>query len=689
MSSLLQLYSQETRSTSHSDRSTNRLVVSEDLWFACVLNGTSLDFFDLNLQPPEAGLCALSFLSTTRMGAPCTEAALSPHDPTIMAVGTTEGTLAFLRLRRTISPTSIAASAQPGGPLLVHKTLERTLAPPDAVYRPTDAIRFHPTYRGLCALVCARTVFLAQHDVGLLATSACCAGSSDACSVAWCGPLLAVGEADGAVRMWRLTVTLVDPRTPATALRVEAEAIGILSPPVHAATASAMRWIPIDGADSADDDEEEGEEEDDNEPGPLGVLCCGYTSAASAEGSTGCGGGGGLGGGVGSTLLRVWSLSARGEVYMLASLPTAPLKGATELLFSDTLAPAPLPITPAPTQTTADSCNGGADDSCNGGTDDSCNGGTADAWPTTRDPESVGAAALAAAASHPLRARSFRAAASPRWILCGASGSSSVFALPWGRAGSRRGAEATFPTAVELLCAPSLALHPPPAHGVRGIHTLVTAACRGHVAEALGVARERAFFSGPHAPGGCDLVLVLSDRALHVVLHASMAPARPPVTLDGVPAGAGVGFQGDEAAEADDGEEDSPAGERAPVEVSDPVRLPAGKMHTPLLAHLLPSVSAAARDPPSRPSAIPKPLPVARPTPAKASGGADDAAQSAATGALLERIAELELRAVTAEARLGDLHTAFNLYAANSRQQTNQLLAALEQLVQEKALAAR
>ena len=100
--------------------------------------------------------------------------------------------------------------------------------------------------------------------------------------------------------------------------------------------------------------------------------------------------------------------------------------------------------------------------------------GTARQRPVTRQ-ASNGAEVVG---GHPLRARSFRAAADPRWLLCGASGSSSLFALPWGRASTARTAEATFPTAVELLCAPSLTLDPPPQSGVRGIHKLGSDACR-------------------------------------------------------------------------------------------------------------------------------------------------------------------------------------------------------------------
>ena len=116
------------------------LVVSERLWFACVLNGSSLDFFDLAATTPQPDVaCAFKFLCSERLtgDAPATEAVLSPHDASILAVGTASGTLAFLRLHRTAassgSPSSVLAMgngleedlAQGRGPLLVHKVLEQ------------------------------------------------------------------------------------------------------------------------------------------------------------------------------------------------------------------------------------------------------------------------------------------------------------------------------------------------------------------------------------------------------------------------------------------------------------------------------------------------------------------------------------------------------------------------------------
>ena len=647
--SLVQLYAQDCHSTKDlGDRSTSRLVVSEDLWFVGVLNGVSLDFYDLSLKKPEDGLRSLNFLSATVLGtSPATEAALSPHDPSVLAVGTASGSLAFLRLRRV----DASASIRPSGPLLVHKTIEKALAPPqqyfdpDAPPRAVEAIRFHPTQPGLCAVACAGAVHLVQHDVGLLASIECCKRESDVHSLAWCGPLLACGEADGGVRVWRLAITLVDPRRPSEELKVEAEQIGVLTPPVNAAPASvsSMRWLHIDSKSS---------ESGEDDVRPLGVLCCGYTATPPPPTddtepthlpAT-------------SALLRAWSISSRGEVYMLASLPVAPLKGAVEVFFSESLAPTPLPSA-------------------------SHASGSARQKPVTRQ-ASNGAEVVG---GHPLRARSFRAAADPRWLLCGASGSSSLFALPWGRASTARTAEATFPTAVELLCAPSLTLDPPPQSGVRGIHKLGSDACRAHVAEVLGVATEEAFFAGPHALAGCEIALVLSDRAIHIVLHAT-APEELGGAEDVV-----------ELEETVYAQAAAQAAEEAAQEELDAYVAASKPGYTPIVAHLLPAKAKA-----SVPAAasIPKggkqttPTKITATTKAMVVGGLGAKARAQAemtkpppepSSELYHRIAELEQRAVSAEEQLAELRGVFNLFAARSREEKNALISALDQLVAEKA----
>jgi len=261
-------------------------------------------------------------------------------------------------------------------------------------------------------------------------------------------------------------------------------------------------------------------------------------------------------------------------------------------------------------------------------------------------------------ASQPLVCRAFRPAASPRWLLCGATGSSSVFALPWGRASAHPEAEATFPTAVELLNVPSVPLEPMPQEGVLGMHSVVSAQCRAHLAEAFGIASERAYFSGQDAEAGCDLVLVLSDKALHVVLLCasrtaateddsySFASGMPPQMTSPLPATA--------------------LNSVASTGLADQAARP---VHSPLISHLLPAS---------------KQLGVDVADAAEAAAGDAKSSTADSTSALHARIHELEKRALNAEQRLGELHTSFGLFAAESRQQTNALLSALDGLLAER-----
>ena len=95
---LVNVYSQEVRS-SDSGSAQNKLVVSEQLLFVGVCNGGSIDFYDLALQEPEDGLHAMKFLASVRLGdSPTVEAALSPHDPTVLAAGTASGSIAECKM---------------------------------------------------------------------------------------------------------------------------------------------------------------------------------------------------------------------------------------------------------------------------------------------------------------------------------------------------------------------------------------------------------------------------------------------------------------------------------------------------------------------------------------------------------------------------------------------------------------
>ena len=658
---LVQLYSQTVHS---SPGLSSRLVVSEDLWFSCILNGANLDFFDLAANPPEDGLCSLKFLCSERLHSPATEAQISPYDPSMLAVGTSAGTLAFLRLRRSAfggptSPSSVLTASTPlsamprAGALLVHKTLEKTLAAPSAeadAPRAVDAIRFHPRQRGLCAVACGGRVHLVQHDLGLLAATECCAGpSSHVCSLAWCGPLLACGEADGTVRIWRLAVELVDPRTPSVPLAVESECIGALPPPTNApvAAVTTMRWLALDVADGADAADGAARRAKTRADAPLGVLCCANRAP--------------------SPQLRAWSISKAGEVFLQASLPIAPLRGATSLVLSETLAPRPLASAAHPSEATA-GIGPSAEEGEGSHGEASCG-----APPSPTRPYGTKTLQRQPSMTQPM-ARSFSPTAEPRWLLCGAAGSPSVFALPWGRASEHADAEATFPTAVELLNAPSVPLEPTPQDGVRGLHRISSDACRTHLAEALGLASERSYFAGPEAAAGFEIVLVLSDKALHVVLHAARAATAGPDAFSASPSVYSPYSQSPSPQKqhlvdvADEDDDLTP-----PPPPPPPPPLPAH--HVPLISHLLPATRKCQRDPSSAPPQ------------ASAAAGDKFVALKPDSSALQARIHELEQRALDAEERLAELQTSFGIFAAQSRQQTNALLNALDQMVAQREQA--
>ena len=376
--------------------------------------------------------------------------------------------------------------------------------------------------QGLCAVVCAGQVFLLQHDVGLLVSAECCkpapgSGSTPVCSVEWCGELLACGEDDGSVRMWRLTVSLVDPRTPAVGLRVESHMVGVLPPPESAAPylpVTTMQWTAA-VADSGGDGDGDGDG-----ASSAGVLACG------------CG-----------AIFRAWSLTPGGKATLATSMPVAPLKGAEELVLSSVLSPI----------------------------------------------SDAAAAAAAAAASSSSSARALDADAQPRWLLCGASGSPSVFALPWGRASGGSDAAVRFPGAAGLLGVPSLQLTPAPAVGLRGVHTLASAKWRRHYCAAFAFDDHQRLFEGADpAHGGCDILLVLSDKALHVLAHVANArQAAPPHAS--APGLAHLPLRPSEVEGGDVGLVDDEATARMTEAVAPP------PPHAPLVAHLLPPPPRAQR----------------------------------------------------------------------------------------------
>ena len=644
------------------------LVVCEELCFIGVLTAAGIDFYDLTAKQPEEGLHSINFLCTLSLGDSVAAVAVSnPHDPSTLVIGTTVGTVAFVRCRRTLSAVSVMSPwspLRPNGPLLVHKTLEKQLTPPGQRSASVDALCFHPSRRSVCAVACGGAVHLVHHDVGVLATRQCCGGGAPVRSLAWCGAedaLLACGESGGLVRVWRVSIDRVAPLSPTRELCMTAECVGdALRPPSDTwpVSVGTMRWAPFEGdATSSQGAHASGG----------GVLCCGYEGAVDEH--------------MDDPMapppaapvayLGAWSMHAEpAKGSLVAWLPVAPLQGGASLLLSDPLNPRPLekeiPADPnAPARATSATPNA----------------------PAAR--ATAVSAAVSAASAAPtvlpngatLTAQPFRAAAAARWLLCAASGSSAVCLLPWGRASSNGAAPAAFPSAVELLRTPSLQLQPPTTRGVRAIHRIASSACRSQLAHTFEERSARALASvGAAGTAGCEIVLVLTDAAMHFVMQAAPVAATdgsraPPqsqlLTEPRAPPSAGTCADADAAPlgalPTGGGGGRGGASARAP----------------PLVAHLLlskdsapPTTHAAGEQPQQRPNA---PSPPSAKAARLATGGGDE------TSALHARIAELERRAVGAEQRLVQLRETFACFAAQSRQQTSELLAAIGALAEARA----
>ena len=609
----------------------SRLAVVEPLWAVAVANGLAIEFYDLHVAPViEEMPRPLSFLCSARLDAPVSELQLCPHDASLLAAGTGSGDVVCLRLRR------------PGqsGELLCRPTLRRSIAP--AGEGVVDVIRFHPLQPALCAVVCSGEVHLLHHGPGLLLSSRpICAGPSPATTVAWCGSILARGEADGGVSLWRLEVGAADPRSPSLDLSVVASQVATLPSPLPApppqlhdtalplpARLCSLRWLPSDGGGSETGARGEGM------PGetalPLGVLCCGHAEPAT---------------------FRAWRVPADGgPPSLMASLPAAPLKGATSLsCISEALCPL------EPTQVALASDGGELSGPAGG--------------------------------AHPF------VCTHPRWLLCAALGAAHVFALPWGQDAKEPQAALRFPTATELLRVPSLHLEPAPREGVLAVHRINSAACRDHLASALDLSGEaRLMGQGGPAPACAsppatvsELMLVLSDQGVHVLAQLTHS-----------------GTALDRRAELS-----APLPTAPPQAAPMPPPPPAPVLHQPLVSHLLPL--AARRATAANAAASYEGVDGAKHAggehgkdggrhagreggcgvPAQQAGGqaAEAEAGKPSGGApaseaavLLARIASLETRAVSAEERLEELRTSFGMYAAHSRKTTNTLLAALDRL---------
>ena len=458
-----------------------RLAVSESMQVILVAKGHAVDCFDLQM----------SFLCTARLPSPAVELRFSPHDFSLLAVGTAAGDLLLMRLRR----------APADGQLVLFHILQQWSMRPDAASltaaAPADVVRFHPSRDDLLAVVCSGQVRLLSHGLGKLAISSpcCCVGDdgahdgATATTITWCGSLLAVGRASGAVHLWRVDVPQRSDARAGFALDLslgEQTLVSVLpAPPTRSSGSSGssgvrcLRWMPS---------EIKGETE-----GSAGVLLVGDEPSRLRA----------------FLLPSAWSTSADGAnganngAQLLANLPTGPLPGASALAHVSE----PL---------TLGAHVGG----------ELCATQLAatrhDEFDEPRRPADV------------TKLRTFEVS-SPRWLLLSGPGSPCLFAMPYGQSttADAHPAAVRFPTPTELLCAPNVVLEPPPCH-VYGMHRIASRDCRALVHDRLmasteslaespaahkmpDTAPEKPDTAPVHLGEGTELLLVLSDVALHVV----------------------------------------------------------------------------------------------------------------------------------------------------------------------------
>ncbi len=577
-----------------------RLAVSETMQIILIAKGHAVDCFDMQM----------SFLCTTRLPSPAVELSFSPHDPSLLAAGTATGDLLMLRVRR----------APVDGPLVLIHILQQRSVRPDAEFptavTPADVVRFHPLRNDLLAVLSGGQVRLLSHGLGLLACSPpCCGGEAAASTIAWCGSLLAVGDASGTVHLWRVEVPQPSSGRAALALELSLGAQTLVStlppPPTGSSGVRCLRWLPFDieAATAAADARGDGARS------PLGVLCVGDEPSR----------------------LRAFLLPSAGEALLLANLPTGPLPGASALAHVS----AALTVRPHAR-------------------------GELRATLHTQD---------APAAAAALASRAFEVAR-PHWLLLAGPGSPSLFAIPYGQPTGDEAAHVRFPTPTELLCAPAVALDPPPRRTIHGVHRIVSPECRALVAGALATRKAPqgapTVSTGPTAPAvGTELLLVLSDVALHWVQLAADPAAD-------VPDGALASAEARTAAEA-------PPPPPPPLPPQPPP-LPEKPLPQPLVAHLLPAAPRRPLMPAAPPTVADVARAVVKDGATSQANATKDSATSKGNAALLAKVAALEARALGAEARLAELQTSFALFAAQSQQQQQLLLTALEKLAAERAL---
>lgn len=102
--SLVEVLSQECHS-SVAPAECNRIAVSEELFVIAIAHGLSVDLYDMDLSDLHPELRrSLRLLTCTRFDSTVVEIQMSPHDPSLLACGTSSGCLCLLRLRRTPPP---------------------------------------------------------------------------------------------------------------------------------------------------------------------------------------------------------------------------------------------------------------------------------------------------------------------------------------------------------------------------------------------------------------------------------------------------------------------------------------------------------------------------------------------------------------------------------------------------------
>ena len=517
-----------------------RLAVSESMQVILVAKGHAIDCFDLQV----------SFLCTARLPSPAVELRFSPHDSSLLVVGTAAGDLLLMRLRR----------APADGQLVLFHILQQRSVRPDAApltaAAPADVVRFHPSRDDLLAVVCSGQVRLLSHGLGMLALSPpCCVGDDGptATTITWCGSLLAVGRASGAVHLWRVDVPQRSDARAGLALELSLGAQTLVSvlpaPPTRSSDSSGssgvrcLRWMPS---------EIEGEAE-----GSAGVLLVGDEPSRLRA----------------FLLPSAWATSADGVngAQVLANLPTGPLPGASALAHVSESLTLGAHIG-GELRATMRACATRHDE-----------------FDETRRPADV------------TKLRTFEVI-HPRWLLLAGPGSPCLFAMPYGQSttADAHPAAVRFPTPTELLCAPNVVLEPPPTH-VYGMHRIASRDCRVLVygrmpwSTGLPVSTESLAESptAPALPGdGTELLLVLSDVALHVV-QLSADPA-------------GVLTTARHASEPTEGPKLSPKmPDTAPMLGRAPPPPPPARPEKPypqpLVAHLLPAAPRRPVVPPTAP----------------------------------------------------------------------------------------